>query len=186
MIEQLTAQTKAIAKELGVVGLMNIQYAVRDGLIYVLEVNPRASRTIPFVSKATGVSLAGLATKVIMGKSLKELAFTKEVAVTHVSCKEAVFPFTRFSRGGHYSGPEMKSTGEVMGIDHTYAMAFAKSQLAAGQDLPLRERSSSVSGIRINMQSLSLLPFCAIWVSGYLQPPGPPGFWRIRELRPLV
>ena len=135
--EQVKEHTKAIAKELNVVGLMNIQYAVRSGIIYVLEVNPRASRTIPFVSKATGIPLAKLATKVIMGKTLKELDFTREVVPSHVSCKESVFPFDRFSGVDTILGPEMKSTGEVMGIDSSFGLAFAKSQLAAGQKLPL-------------------------------------------------
>jgi carbamoyl-phosphate synthase large subunit len=136
-MEQLKDHTKAIAMELNVVGLMNIQYAIKDGVIYVLEVNPRASRTIPFVSKATGVPLAKLATKVIMGHSLKELGFTKEAAPTHISCKESVFPFNRFPGVDTILGPEMKSTGEVMGIDSSFGLAFAKSQLAAGQELPL-------------------------------------------------
>ncbi len=137
IIEQLKSHTKAIAKELNVIGLMNIQYAVKDGIIYVLEVNPRASRTIPFVSKATGVSLAKLATKVIMGCTLKELGLAEEIIPVHVSCKESVFPFTRFQGVDTILGPEMKSTGEVMGIDSTFELAFAKSQLAAGQKLPL-------------------------------------------------
>jgi carbamoyl-phosphate synthase large subunit len=130
-------QTKALAKELHVVGLMNIQYAVKGGRVYVLEVNPRASRTVPFVSKATGVPLAKLATKVIMGKRLKDLGLTKEVRPAHVSVKESVFPFARFPGVDTILGPEMKSTGEVMGIDRTFGLAFAKSQLAAGQKLPL-------------------------------------------------
>jgi len=137
ILDQIRSHTKAIAKELNVIGLMNIQYAVKDGVIYVLEVNPRASRTVPFVSKATGVSLAKLATKVIMGCTLKELGFTEEIIPVHVSCKESVFPFTRFQGVDTILGPEMKSTGEVMGIDTTFEMAFAKSQLAAGQKLPL-------------------------------------------------
>ncbi|MFC1840893.1 carbamoyl-phosphate synthase large subunit, partial [Thermodesulfobacteriota bacterium] len=137
IIEKLKAHTKAIAKELDVIGLMNIQYAVKDEVIYVIEVNPRASRTIPFVSKATGVSFAKLATKVIMGCSLKELGLTEEVVPAHVSCKESVFPFTRFQGVDTILGPEMKSTGEVMGIDSSFELAFAKSQLAAGQQLPL-------------------------------------------------
>jgi carbamoyl-phosphate synthase large subunit len=135
--EQVEEHTRAIAKELNVVGLMNIQYAVKGGVIYVLEVNPRASRTIPFVSKATGIPLAKLATKVIMGKSLKELGFTQEVMPSHISCKESVFPFDRFPGVDTILGPEMKSTGEVMGIDRSFGLAFAKSQLAAGQKLPL-------------------------------------------------
>jgi carbamoyl-phosphate synthase large subunit len=134
------AQTKALARELHVVGLMNIQYAVRDGRVYVLEVNPRASRTVPFVSKATGVPLAKMATKVIMGKTLKELGLVQEVITSHVSVKESVFPFARFPGVDTLLGPEMKSTGEVMGIDESFGLAFAKSQLAAGQKLPLSGR----------------------------------------------
>ena len=137
VVQQIKDQTKAIAKELKVVGLMNIQYAVKMGVVYVLEVNPRASRTIPFVSKATGVPLAKLATKVILGKRLKELGLTQEVIPSHVSCKESVFPFARFRGVDTILGPEMKSTGEVMGIDSSFGLAFAKSQLAAGQNLPL-------------------------------------------------
>ena len=137
IIEQIKEQTRALARELNVVGLMNIQYAVKDDLIYVLEVNPRASRTVPFVSKATGVPLAKLATKVIMGMTLKDLGLTKEVIPSHVSVKESVFPFARFPGVDTLLGPEMKSTGEVMGIDENFGLAFAKSQLAAGQKLPL-------------------------------------------------
>jgi carbamoyl-phosphate synthase large subunit len=137
VLERIKEQTKALAGELGVVGLMNIQFAVKDDLIYVLEVNPRASRTVPFVSKATGIPLAKLATKVMLGKTLKELGLTGEVSPSHVSVKEAVFPFARFPGVDTLLGPEMKSTGEVMGIDRSFGVAFAKSQLAAGQRLPL-------------------------------------------------
>jgi len=138
ILDQIKSHTLALARELHVIGLMNIQYAVRRGIVYVLEVNPRASRTIPFVSKATGVPLAKLATKVIMGHTLKELGLTGEVIPEHVSVKESVFPFARFPGVDTILGPEMKSTGEVMGIDHSFALAFAKSQLAAGQNLPLK------------------------------------------------
>ncbi len=137
LIETIESQTKQISQELKVVGLMNIQYAVKDGILYVLEVNPRASRTVPFVSKAIGVPLAKLATKVMMGRSLKELGFTKTIWPEHISVKEAVFPFNRFPNVDVLLGPEMKSTGEVMGIDRTFGMAFAKSQMAAGFHLPL-------------------------------------------------
>jgi carbamoyl-phosphate synthase large subunit len=137
ILEEIKAQTKALANELGVVGLMNIQYAVKDNLLYVLEVNPRASRTAPFVSKAIGVPLAKLATKIMVGKSLVELGFTKELEPSHVAVKESVFPFIRFPHVDILLGPEMKSTGEVMGIDKTFGMAFAKAQLAAGYSLPL-------------------------------------------------
>jgi carbamoyl-phosphate synthase large subunit len=137
ILEQLKEFTRALASELKVVGLMNIQYAVKGGVIYVLEVNPRASRTVPFVSKATGVPLAKLATKVIMGNRLKDLGLTHEVTPSHISVKESVFPFARFPGVDTLLGPEMKSTGEVMGIDQSFGLAFAKSQLAAGQKLPL-------------------------------------------------
>jgi carbamoyl-phosphate synthase large subunit len=137
ILEKVKEHTKAIARELRVIGLMNIQYAVKEGRIYVLEVNPRASRTVPFVSKATGVPLARLATQVILGKRLKDLGLTEEVIPSHVSVKESVFPFARFPGVDTLLGPEMKSTGEVMGIDQSFGLAFAKSQLAAGQKLPL-------------------------------------------------
>ncbi|MDX9746267.1 MAG: carbamoyl-phosphate synthase large subunit [Syntrophales bacterium] len=128
--------TYALARELNVRGLMNIQYAIRNDIIYVLEVNPRASRTVPFVSKVTGIPLAKLATKIMAGKTLRELGFTKEVNVKHLAVKESVFPFSRFPGVDAILGPEMKSTGEVMGIDKTFGMAFAKSQIAAGTILP--------------------------------------------------
>jgi carbamoyl-phosphate synthase large subunit len=137
IIKQIKEHTKALARELNVVGLMNIQYAVKNAMIYVLEVNPRASRTVPFVSKAIGVPLAKLATKVIMGNTLEDLGFTDEITPSHISVKEAVFPFARFPGVDTLLGPEMKSTGEVMGIDQSFGLAFAKSQLAAGQKLPL-------------------------------------------------
>ncbi len=136
LLDTIAAQTKMIARELQVVGLMNIQYAIKNGTLYVLEVNPRASRTIPFVSKAIGVPLAKLATKVMLGKTLKELGFTAAPQPTHISVKEAVFPFNRFPNVDVLLGPEMKSTGEVMGIDHSFGLAFAKSQMAAGFTLP--------------------------------------------------
>ncbi len=136
ILEQITLYTKALAQELNVVGLMNIQFAVKNEEIYVLEVNPRASRTAPFVSKATGVPLPKLATKVIMGERLKDLGLTREVIPPHVSVKESVFPFARFPGVDTLLGPEMKSTGEVMGIDESFGLAFAKAQLAAGQRLP--------------------------------------------------
>jgi len=133
---ELTRQTVALAKELGVKGLMNVQYAIREGVIYVLEVNPRASRTVPYISKATGVPLAKIATKVMCGMTLEEVGFTKEVMINHFAVKEAVFPFSRFPRVDATLGPEMRSTGEVMGIDTTFGMAFAKSQAAASSPLP--------------------------------------------------
>ncbi len=136
IITLIEEQTKMLASELGVVGLMNIQYAIKDGNLYVLEVNPRASRTVPFVSKAIGVPLAKLATKVMLGKTLSELNFTGRIIPKHVSVKEAVFPFNRFPEVDILLGPEMKSTGEVMGIDYSFGLAFAKSQMAAGFKVP--------------------------------------------------
>jgi carbamoyl-phosphate synthase large subunit len=136
LIEQIQRNTRALALELQVKGLMNIQYAVKDDKIYVLEVNPRASRTVPFVSKAMGISLARIATKVILGRTLRELNVQEIQPIRHIAVKESVFPFNRFPGVDAMLGPEMKSTGEVMGIDETFGMAFAKSQLAAGQRLP--------------------------------------------------
>ena len=136
MIETIKDATRAMAAELKVKGLMNIQYAVKENTLYVLEVNPRASRTVPFVSKATGVPLAKLATMVMLGKTLPELGLTEEVKVSHYAVKEAVFPFDRFDNVDTLLGPEMKSTGEVMGMDVCLGLAFAKSQLAAGQKIP--------------------------------------------------
>ena len=136
ILEEISSATKAMARELGVRGLMNVQFAVKEELLYVLEVNPRASRTVPFVSKAIGVPLAKLAAKVMTGMSLGELGFTEEVAPTHYSVKEAVFPFLRFQGVNISLGPEMKSTGEVMGIDRDLGLAYAKSQLASAWPLP--------------------------------------------------
>jgi carbamoyl-phosphate synthase large subunit len=138
MIEEIKEASKAMAQELNVIGLMNVQFAVKDNELYVLEVNPRASRTIPFVSKATGVPLAKLATKVMMGLKLADLGLTREVEVRHWAVKEAVFPFDRFANVDTLLSPEMKSTGEVMGLDSSVGIAFAKSQLAAGQKLPVQ------------------------------------------------
>ncbi|HSQ78148.1 MAG TPA: carbamoyl-phosphate synthase large subunit, partial [Nitrospirota bacterium] len=140
MIKEIDHQARALALELGVVGLMNIQFAVKEGRLYVLEVNPRASRTVPFVSKATGVPLAKLAARVMAGKTLPELGFTKEVSIKHIAVKEAVFPFAKFPGVDTLLGPEMKSTGEVMGIDMDFGMSFAKSQMAAGNPMPISGR----------------------------------------------
>ena len=137
IIEEITRATKAMAAELNVIGLMNVQYAVKNDQLFVLEVNPRASRTIPFVSKATGVPLAKLATKIMLGKTLKELGLITEKVPSHISVKEAVMPFNRFPDVDTLLGPEMKSTGEVMGIDEDLGSAYAKAQLGAGQNLPL-------------------------------------------------
>lgn len=135
-IEEITIATKAMAVELNVIGLMNVQYAIKSGKLYILEVNPRASRTIPFVSKATGVPFAKIATKIMVGHSLAELGLTEENIPCHFSVKEAVLPFNRFPDVDVLLGPEMKSTGEVMGVDADLGLAYAKSQMAAGQKLP--------------------------------------------------
>jgi len=139
-VEQIRKYTHALARELNVVGLMNVQYAVKNGTVYILEVNPRASRTVPFVSKAIGVPLAKLAAKVMAGAKLKDLGFTKEVFPKHISVKESVLPFIKFPGVDITLGPEMKSTGEVMGIDKDFNKAFCKSQLAAYQNIPTKGR----------------------------------------------
>jgi carbamoyl-phosphate synthase large subunit len=126
-----------MARELKVIGLMNVQYAVKGETVYVLEVNPRASRTVPFVSKAIGVPLAKLAAKVMAGKSLRELGFTQEIWPPYWAVKESVFPFNRFHGQDILLSPEMRSTGEVMGLDADLGIAYAKSQIAAGAPLPL-------------------------------------------------
>ncbi len=135
-IDRIKAQTRALAKELDVLGLLNIQFAIKNETVYVLEVNPRASRTVPFVSKAIGVPLAKLATKVMLGASLRELGFAEEREVAHLAVKEAVFPFIKFPGVDVLLGPEMKSTGEVMGIDRDFRKAYVKSQIAANSPLP--------------------------------------------------
>ena len=135
-VERIMGQTRALARELGVIGLLNIQFAIKNEQVFVLEVNPRASRTVPFVSKAIGVPLAKLATKVMLGATLAELGFVEEREVKHIAVKEAVFPFIKFPGVDTVLGPEMKSTGEVMGIDRDFRKAYVKSQLAAGSPLP--------------------------------------------------
>ena len=133
---EITRAATDLARELKVIGLMNIQFAVKDEQLYVIEVNPRASRTVPFVSKATGVSLAKLAAKVMVGEKLKDLGYTQTIIPAHFSVKEAVFPWNRFPGIDIVLGPEMKSTGEVMGIDADWGMAYAKSQISAFNPLP--------------------------------------------------
>ncbi|MFA5840062.1 MAG: carbamoyl-phosphate synthase large subunit [Candidatus Margulisiibacteriota bacterium] len=136
-VNKIREATYAMAKELQVIGLMNVQFAIKGNKVYVLEVNPRASRTVPFVSKATGIQWAKVATKVMLGKTLKELGIEKEIEPKHFSVKEAVFPFNRFPGVDATLSPEMKSTGEVMGIDDNFGVAYMKSQLGAGQKIKI-------------------------------------------------
>ena len=134
--DEMRRHTVAFAKALGVVGLINVQYAVKDGQVYVIEVNPRASRTVPFVSKTIGKPLASLAARVMLGERLADLGYTEEIIAPYTSVKEAVFPFSKFREFDPILGPEMRSTGEVMGIARDFGTAFGKSQLAAGNGLP--------------------------------------------------
>jgi carbamoyl-phosphate synthase large subunit len=136
VVDEIVESTRRLALELGVVGLMNVQYAVKGKDVYVLEVNPRASRTVPFVAKAIGRPLAKLAALVMSGKTLEELSFTREIWPRHFSVKEAVFPFLKFPGVDTVLGPEMKSTGEVMGIDSDFGRAYAKAQIEAGNPIP--------------------------------------------------
>ncbi len=136
IVEEIKSQTKKLALSLDVRGLVNIQFAVKDGKVYIIEVNPRASRTVPFVSKAIGVQLAKIGTKVMTGRSLEELGYTEEIVPEHYCVKESVFPFVKFPEVDTILGPEMKSTGEVMGIAPDLDQAFAKSQIAVGNSLP--------------------------------------------------
>jgi carbamoyl-phosphate synthase large subunit len=138
MVTELKAETETLAKALGIVGLMNVQYAIKDDSVYVLEVNPRASRTVPFVAKATGVAVAKIGARVMAGARLSEFRLDDQAIAPHVAVKEAVFPFNRFPNVDTILGPEMKSTGEVMGLDASFERAFAKSQLGAGVKLPTR------------------------------------------------
>jgi carbamoyl-phosphate synthase large subunit len=140
VLNTIREYTHAMARELKVIGLMNVQYAVKGDTVYVLEVNPRASRTVPFVSKAIGVPLAKLAAKVMAGKSLADLGFTKEIRPNYWAVKESVFPFNRFHGQDILLSPEMRSTGEVMGLDADLGIAYAKSQMAAGGPLPMSGR----------------------------------------------
>ena len=135
-IEEMTRHTRALARALGVVGLINVQFAIKGGVVYCLEVNPRGSRTIPFVSKATGVSLPRLAAGVMVGRTLEDLGHTAEVEIPYVAVKEAVLPFTKLPNVDTLLGPEMRSTGEVMGIASSFGMAFAKAQIGADGALP--------------------------------------------------
>ncbi|CAI2933705.1 carbamoyl-phosphate synthase large subunit [Aminobacter niigataensis] len=177
LVDELERQTSAMARALNVGGLMNVQYAIKDGVIYVLEVNPRASRTVPFVAKTVGKPIAKIAARIMSGESLDE-AFAHYGAKPdarnpgHIAVKEAVFPFARFPGVDILLGPEMKSTGEVMGLDRDYALAFAKAQLGAGVDLPrsgtlfVSVRDEDKAGILGAVQRLSGLGFKVLATSG--------------------
>ncbi len=134
--DEIRRHSVALAKALNVRGLMNLQFAVQGNNVFVLEVNPRASRTVPFVSKAIGVPLAKIAARIMVGRKLKDLGLTREIHPQHISVKESVFPFNKFPGVDTLLGPEMKSTGEVMGIDTSFGIAFAKAQLGGGMRLP--------------------------------------------------
>jgi len=196
-IDRIKSNTYALALELGVRGLMNIQYAIKDDILYVLEVNPRASRTIPFVSKATGIPWAKVATRVMLGLDLESQGLQGEIVPGHISVKESVFPFLRFPGVDTLLGPEMKSTGEVMGIDHSFGLAFAKSQLAAGMDLPLSGtvfisvKDQDKKLILSTAQKLSHLGFKIMATSGtsrFLDQAGLPNqkVNKVREGRPHI
>ena len=171
LIEELKRQTVALAKALQVGGLMNVQYAIRDGEIYVLEVNPRASRTVPFVAKTIGVPVAKIASRVMAGESLASFGLTEKV-LGHVAVKEAVFPFARFPGVDTILGPEMRSTGEVMGLNGSFASAFAKSQIGAGTGVPLEGtvfvsmRDQDKAGVLDAVRRLEGLGFRIIATSG--------------------
>jgi carbamoyl-phosphate synthase large subunit len=197
VLDQIRSATKAMARELQVRGLMNVQFAVKDEEVYVLEVNPRASRTVPFVSKAIGVPLAKLAAKVMAGKTLAELGFTEEIIPTHFSVKEAVFPFLRYQGVDIALGPEMKSTGEVMGIDADLGLAYAKSQMAAPPPLPksgnvfISVKDNEKAGVIPLAREFVELGFQIIATSGTwaaLRDAGVPvtKVYKIREGRPNV
>ena len=172
VIAELKQQTHALAKALQVNGLMNVQYAVKDGEVYVIEVNPRASRTVPFVGKATGVPWALIAAKVMAGKTLDELNVQETPPFDHVAVKEAVFPFAKFPGTDIILGPEMKSTGEVMGIDRTFPLAYAKAQLAEGSKVPtsgtvfVSVRDADKPGVVPIAQKLSELGFTLVSTAG--------------------
>ena len=176
------------------VGLINVQYAIKNGTVYVLEVNPRASRTIPFVSKAIGVPLA-LAARVMLGETLAEVGLTEEIVPTYVSVKEAVFPFNKFVRTDPVLGPEMRSTGEVMGIADSFGWSFAKAQLAASNGLPLEgcvlitvndHDKATVTPIARRFQELGFRVLATTGTAKYLRARGIPvtSVFKVHEGRP--
>jgi carbamoyl-phosphate synthase large subunit len=194
-METMRDQTIALAKALGVVGLINVQYAIKDGVVYVLEVNPRASRTIPFVSKAIGAPLASLAARVMLGESLSDVGITKEIVPAYVSVKEAVFPFNKFAGTDPVLGPEMRSTGEVMGIADSFGWAFAKAQLAASNGLPLEgcilitvndSDKPTVTPIARRFQELGFQLLATTGTARYLKARGIPvrSVFKVHEGRP--
>ncbi len=195
--ETIRKHTFAFAEALNVIGLMNVQYAIHEDTVYVLEVNPRASRTVPFVSKSIGVPLAKLAALVMAGYKLKDLGFTKEVTPKHFSVKEAVFPFVRFPGIDVILSPEMKSTGEVMGIDRTEGMAFLKSQVAAGNRLPdggsifvsVRDQDKEdLKDLATRLHALGFTIYATLGTSTLIRDEGIPsrGLFRISDGRPNV
>jgi len=197
LVAEIVRQTVLLGKALEVRGLMNVQYAVREGEVFILEVNPRASRTVPFVSKAIGVPLAGLAARVMVGRSLADLGFAEETVPRHVSVKEAVFPFIKFPGVDALLGPEMRSTGEVMGIADEFPLAYAKAQLAAGMKIPtegtvlLSVKDSDKKAILPVADKLYKMGFDIIATGGtrdYLEQNGIPARFvrKVREGRPHV
>ncbi|MCP4352198.1 MAG: carbamoyl-phosphate synthase large subunit [Desulfobacterales bacterium] len=197
VIDEIMSATKAMASELNVVGLMNVQYAIKDGQLFIIEVNPRASRTVPFVSKATGIPLAKIATKVMLGRTLDELGLTSEKIPSHVSVKEAVLPFDRFPDVDTLLGPEMKSTGEVMGIDTEFGLAYAKAQLGAGQKLPVygtvfisvKDRDKeAVLGVALQFHNIGFKITATRGTSEFLKDRGIPSIMvkKVSEGRPHV
>ncbi len=172
MVTELKAETEAMAKALGVVGLMNVQYAIQDDVVFVLEVNPRAARTVPFVAKATGVPVAKIGARVMAGARLADFHLDDLSVAAHVAVKESVFPFARFTNVDTILGPEMKSTGEVMGIDSSFERAFAKSQIGAGVILPeagtvfLSIRDADKKGIAALARRLTEMGFAIVATRG--------------------
>lgn len=192
--------TKKLAKALNVIGLLNIQFAYKDNIFYVLEVNPRASRTVPFVSKTTGIPLAKIAAKVMVGKSLKELGvldfdFRK---IKHIAVKEAVFPFSKFPKVKMFLGPEMRSTGEVMGISRSFGESIAKGNLSAGNPLPKSgivfisvndgDKNKKILEIAKNFLSLGFSLIGTLGTSKFLQLNNIPCefIFRVQEGRPNI
>jgi carbamoyl-phosphate synthase large subunit len=197
VLTEVRRQVEALALELRVIGLMNVQFAVKGDTVYILEVNPRASRTIPFVSKTIGVPLAKLAAKVMVGRTLGDLGFTAEVLPAHIAVKEAVFPFAKFPGVDTLLGPEMKSTGEVMGIDRAFGVAFAKAQLGAGTVLPregtvfLSVQDDDKAGLVPVAQRLAACGFSLVATHGtaaYLRARGLPveGINKVKEGSPHI